>query len=118
MVIKNKVSIKLTTDKGVSTISGTIFNDDVQRIVEINGFEFDIEPKGNMILIRNSDVPGVIGEVGQVLGSNNINISDFRLSRKKDSALAVILVDETVKSDLLAKLSNIEAAISVAYAEI
>jgi len=115
---KNKVCVKLTTDNGVNTISGTIFNDDVQRIVAINDYEFDIEPKGNMILIRNSDVPGVIGEVGQILGSNNINISDFRLSRKKDSALAVILVDETVSSTLLEKLNNIEAANSVAYAEI
>jgi len=115
---KNKVSIKFTTDKGVHTISGTIFNDDVQRIVEINGFVFDIEPRGNMILLRNSDVPGVIGEVGHVLGDNGINIADFRLSRGKDGALAVILVDETVSAPLLEKLNNIKAAISVAYAEI
>jgi len=115
---KNKVTVKLTTDNGIHTISGTIFNEDVQRIVSINGYEFDIEPKGNMILIRNSDVPGVIGEVGQILGDSNINISDFRLSRKKESALAVILVDETVNTNLLEKLNNIEAANTVAYAEI
>ena len=71
-----------------------------------------------MILIRNSDVPGVIGEVGQILGNSNMNISDFRLSRKKESALAVILVDETVNTNLLEKLNNIEAANTVAYAEI
>ena len=35
---QNKVSIKITTPNGVKTISGTVFNDDVQRIVEINGF--------------------------------------------------------------------------------
>ncbi len=115
---KNKVTVKLTTDNGVNTISGTIFNEDVQRIVSINDYEFDIEPKGNMILIRNSDVPGVIGEVGQILGNNGVNISDFRLSRKKDSALAVILVDDTINNTLLEKLTDIEAAISVAYAEI
>jgi D-3-phosphoglycerate dehydrogenase / 2-oxoglutarate reductase len=115
---QNKVSIKITTSSGVKTISGTVFNDDVQRIVEINGFSLDIEPKGKMIIMRNQDVPGVIGEVGKILGSNNINIADFRLSRGKDGALAVILVDEKVSSDILKKLDSLEAAIAVAYAEI
>jgi D-3-phosphoglycerate dehydrogenase len=115
---QNKVSIKITTPTGVKTISGTVFNDDVQRIVELNGFSLDIEPKGKMIVMRNNDVPGVIGEVGRILGDNNINIADFRLSRGKDGALAVILIDEKVSSDILKKLNNLEAAIAVAYAEI
>ena len=71
-----------------------------------------------MILIRNNDVPGVIGEVCNILGSNDVNISDFRLARKKDSALAVILVDSAIDNNLLQKLENIEAATSVSYIEI
>lgn len=114
----NKVTVKITTEKGVNTISGTVFDENVQRIVEINGFIFDIEPKGNMILLRNSDVPGVIGEIGKTLGDNGINIADFRLSRGKDSALAVILVDTTINHSILKKLESLEAAISVSYAEI
>ena len=115
---QNKVSINITTPTGVKTISGTVFNEDVQRIVEINGFPLDIEPKGKMIIMRNHDVPGVIGEVGKILGNNNINIADFRLSRGKDGALAVILIDEKACSDVLKKLDSLEAAIAVAYAEI
>lgn len=115
---RNKVTVKITTQNGVNTISGTVFDENVQRIIEIDGFKFDIEPKGNMILIRNSDVPGVIGEVGQILGDNSINIADFRLSRGKDGALAVILVDESINHELLNKLENIKAANHVAYAEI
>jgi len=114
----NKVTVKITTEKGVNTISGTVFNDNMQRIVDINHFALDIEPKGNMIFLRNSDVPGVIGEVGKVLGNEGINIADFRLSRGKNGALAVILVDSTINSDILSKLANLEAAISVSYAEI
>ena len=114
----NKVTVKITTEKGVNTISGTVFDENVQRIVEINNFVFDIEPKGNMILIRNSDIPGVIGEVGKTLGDKGINIADFRLSRGKDGALAVILVDDKINHEVLKELENLEAAISVAYAEI
>ena len=114
----NKVIIKITTEKGINTISGTVFDENVQRIVEFNGFSFDIEPKGKMILMRNSDVPGVIGEVGKILGSNDVNIADFRLARGKDSALAVILVDSKIDNKLLNTLENIEAAIAVSYVEI
>ncbi len=114
----NKVTVKITTEKGVNTISGTVFDEDVQRIVELNGFDFDVEPKGKMILLRNSDIPGFIGHIGQILGDNNINISDFRLARGKESALAVILVDESIKGNILEQINNLEATISVAYAEI
>ncbi len=115
---KNKITVKLTTNKEISTISGTVFDEDKQRIIEIDNFKFDIEPKGKMIIFRNSDVPGVIGDVGKLLGDNSINIADFRLSRGKDGAMAVILVDSTVNQEILEKLSNIEAAVSVSYAEI
>lgn len=115
----NKVTLKITTEKRVNTISGTVFDDDVQRIVELDGFDFDIEPKGKMVLMRNSDVPGVIGNVGKLLGDNNINISDFRLARgNKNDALAIILVDESISNETLKEMTNMEAALSVAYAEI
>lgn len=115
---ENRICIELVTHKGVNTICGTIFNDDIQRVVQINGYKLDIEPKGNMILIKNSDIPGVIGDIGTILGSSGINISDFRLSRKKDSALAVILVDESISSNLLQKIGDIEATSCVSYVEI
>jgi D-3-phosphoglycerate dehydrogenase len=115
---KNKVTVKITTTNAVNTVSGTIFNDDVQRIIEINNFIMDVEPYGAMILFSNSDVPGVIGEVGYLLGNNNINISDFRLGRNKDGALAVILVDDEVDNDIIKKLENLEAATSVCFVKI
>ena len=115
----NKVTVKITTEKRVNTISGTVFDDTVQRIVGLDGFDFDIEPKGKMIIMRNNDVPGVIGTVGKVLGDRGINISDFRLARgKNNDALAIILVDDTMNNKILEDISNIEAAIAVSYAEI
>lgn len=116
---KNKITIKITTPKGVQTISGTVFNDDVQRVVEFNGFGIDIEPKGKMIIMRNKDIPGVVGKVGNILGENGINIADFRLSRDKQGvALAVILIDEKANSKVIDDLNKLEASIAVAYAEI
>ena len=115
---KNRITVKTTTKNGVNSISGTIFEEEVQRIISINDCLVDIEPKGKMILLSNSDVPGVIGHVGTILADEGINISDFRLGRNKNGALAVIIVDEDVQSTTLDKLSNIEAARTVSYAQI
>jgi len=114
---KNKITVKLITDKDSVEISGTVFEDSVQRIVDINHFALDVEPKGKMILFKNTDVPGVIGEVGMTLAKHNINISDFRLGRDEHGlALAVIIVDEDVDKDVLKELASLPAAISVSYA--
>lgn len=116
---KNKISIKLTTENDVIEIGGTIFEDSVQRIVEINNFALDIEPKGKMILFKNTDVPGVIGQVGMILADHNINIADFRLGRDNHGlALAVIIVDDDVDEDTLNELKSLKACISVSYASL
>jgi D-3-phosphoglycerate dehydrogenase / 2-oxoglutarate reductase len=78
-----------------------------------------VEPKGKMIFFKNSDVPGVIGDVGGTLGKHNINIADFRLGRNQNKeALAVIIVDNDVTKEVLESLEKLNAAISVTYAEI
>ena len=83
------------------------------------GFDMEVEPRGKMILFRNSDVPGVIGHVGALLAKHNINISDFRLGRNsKKEAMAVIVVDECITSEILKELSGLEAALSVSYLEL
>jgi len=118
-VYKNLITIKLTTAEGTTTISATIFDDNVQRLVNIDGFAIDVALRGDMIMFKNTDVVGVIGSVGSVLASNNVNIADFSLARNdKDEALAVILVDNTVDEDTISELSNLEACISVSYAKI
>ncbi|MGB3751704.1 MAG: phosphoglycerate dehydrogenase [Arcobacteraceae bacterium] len=115
---KNQVTVSITTKNGVNCTSGTIFEEEVQRIVSINDCLVDVEPTGKMILLSNSDVPGVIGHVGTILAADGINISDFRLGRNKDGALAVIIVDDEVSNSTLDKLANIEAARTVSYAQI
>lgn len=117
---KNKIGVKLTTAGGnTATICGTMFDENTARVMNINGFEVDVEPKGKMIFFKNSDVPGVIGDVGGTLGKHSINIADFRLGRNQNKeALAVIIVDNDVTKDVLESLEKLNAAISVTYAEI
>ena len=111
---KNLISVKLTTEKRVVNIVATIFEEGVQRIIEINGFDLDVEPKGNFIIFKNTDVPGVIGKVGTILSKNSVNIADFRLGRNKSGeALAVIITDTQVQDATLAELAALEECIRV-----
>ncbi len=111
----NLVTLKLTTQNGsVIKISATVLENTIQRIVEIDGHTLDLEPKGRLILFKNSDEPGVIGEVGSLIAKYKINIADFRLGRnKRGEALAVIKVDQAIDKALLEELSKLSACISV-----
>ena len=118
-VFKNLITVKLTTAEGTTSISATIFDDGVKRIVAIDGFDIEVPLKGDMILFKNSDVPGVIGNIGSTLAKHNVNIADFSLARNSESqALAVILVDDIVNDITLNELASLDACISVNYARI
>jgi D-3-phosphoglycerate dehydrogenase len=113
----NKIGIKLTTAESTIAIAGTVFDDTVQRIIEIDDYMLEVEPKGTMIFFRNTDTPGVIGDVGRILAENGLNISDFRLGRDhKQQALAVVRVDGQISKSVLDALSTLDACISVSYA--
>ena len=113
----NKVALKLTTAEGTISIAGTVFDDTVQRIIEIDDYDLDVEPKGTMIFFRNTDTPGVIGNVGQIMAENGLNISDFRLGRdSKQQALAVVRIDGKVTKEVIESLQALDACISVSHA--
>jgi len=117
--LDNKITIKLTTREGIFNISGTVLGENSPRIIEIDGYMLDLLPEGTMILFRNTDIPGVIGDVGHIVASNNLNISDFRLGRDKNKqALAVVKVDGTVTQKLIKELSELEACLSVSFVTI
>ena len=89
------------------TLSGTIFTDDEPRLVEIDGFEVELFLVGNLMLFGNFDKPGVIGNVGTIMGSNDINIAHFTLGRRTigGEALGVVAVDSRIGDDVIDQLS-------------
>ena len=59
-------------------------------------------PTGTLIVLKNDDVPGVIGRVGTLLGSHDINIAGYHQARlsKGGDALAAIAVDGNVAGEV------------------
>ncbi|AXP08583.1 phosphoglycerate dehydrogenase [Campylobacter hepaticus] len=115
----NKINVKIITENSNISVSGTVFNDNDQRIVSLNGFKTDFKPKGKMIIFKNKDIPGVIAKISSVLAAKSINIADFRLGRDGFGyALAVVLLDEKIQEAILEELRKIEACVFVQYVEI
>ena len=51
------------------------------RLVLVDGIDVEAPLEGTMIVIRNNDQPGVIGEIGTILGRHGVNIANFALGR-------------------------------------
>jgi len=106
------IGTRVVTQSGEQIVAGTIFGYGGQtregRITEIDGFHIEALPHGHMIVMRNRDVPGVIGRVGTILGQHGVNISRFHLGRRErgGEAMAVVEIDAPLQSDTLAELRS------------
>ncbi len=99
-------------------IVGRIFEDNRPRVLEINGYYMDMVPAGNMMLIRNQDKPGIIGLVGNTMGDAGVNIADMAISRRDNTALMVLKVDEVPSDELVAKLKANDAILHVSSVQL
>ncbi len=88
--------------RGEWTGLATVLHGHSPRLLSYDGIDIEAELAGNLIIIRNHDVPGVIGRIGTLLGESQLNIASFALGRRRAAApqpgapqaLAVIQLDK------------------------
>jgi D-3-phosphoglycerate dehydrogenase len=102
------------------TISGTIFGHAHPRIVQIDHFYLEAIPEGTLLYVHNEDQPGVIGNVGTLLGQNGVNISRMQLGLNSTTSEAVALysIDKPLTADLFKKLVKLPHIISAKQLEL
>jgi len=88
------VSLKLHTSDGERWAEGTVFEPNNPRLVSVGGVNVEKPLTGSLLIISNDDQPGVIGEVGSILGKHGVNIANFALGRNETGAVGVVNVDE------------------------
>jgi D-3-phosphoglycerate dehydrogenase len=93
------LSVKLHTPDGERWVEGAVFERTLPRLVLLDGISVEAPLEGTMIVIRNTDQPGVIGAIGTILGRHNVNIANFALGRHADSAVGVVIVDAASVAD-------------------
>ncbi len=89
---RNLVTLRGTLADGTQvSVSGTLVGiHQRERLVEVNGYEVDLEPKGHLVFVTYEDRPGMVGAVGGILGDVQINIAGMQVSREARGGLALI----------------------------
>lgn len=72
------------------TIAGTLFGKQQSpRIVAIDGHGVEVNTEATLLVLKNKDVPGIVGFVGMTLGADSVNIANMSLSRDQGHGFAV-----------------------------
>ena len=80
----------------------------VEKIVAINGRNFDLRAEGINLIVNYDDRPGTLGKIGTLLGTAGINIHAAQLSEDAEGGSATILlrIDRDVPVDLRAEITD------------
>lgn len=90
---RSLLSVKMMTSDGERWVEGTVAGNS-SRLILLNGVPIEAPLTGTLLLLANHDQPGVIGEVGTILGKHGINIANFALGRSGTGAVGAVNVDE------------------------
>lgn len=111
------VGLRLTTDEEERTVRGTLFGRNEPRLVEADGFDLDAIPRGELLVIFDRDRPGLIGEIGRILGGHDINIARMTFGRKTagGEAITVLNLDKAPSDEVLQTVGEIESVYDVRH---
>jgi len=104
------IVLRVKSLEGENIVSGTIFGKTMPRILRINNFYLEAIPEGHILLIRNNDVPGVIGRIASKLGEHKVNISRMQVGQEKEKKQNVIFLttDIPVNDGILKELRGFD----------
>ena len=105
---RNLVTVRgALSDGRALSVSGTLSGPkDIAKLVEIDGFDVDLQPSQFLAFFRYHDRPGVVGELGRILGERGINIAGMQVSRDTAGghALIALTVDSEIEPDVLEEI--------------
>jgi D-3-phosphoglycerate dehydrogenase len=111
------VDVRVKTTEGENEAAGTIFGKSDPWIVRVNQFLLEVVPDGPMLLFDAQDRPGVIGNIGTVLGEHGLNISRMQFGREQEEgeALVILNMDGSVPAEVVDQLKALPYVQSVQY---
>ena len=107
---RSVITVKVETEARTRTVSGTLFTGKEPRIVDIEGVRIEAGLSEHMLFIRNDDKPGLVGQVGGILGDAGQNIANFHLGRtpEGDSAICLVSLDGELPEEVVEKIKEIQ----------
>lgn len=116
----NLISIQLRSADGQEWVEGALLHHQNMRLVSIDGIDLEVPLGKTMLFIRNNDKPGVIGQIGTILGNHAINIASFTLGRGDEDAprrgaIGVVNTDNDIPTEVL---REIQACPAIEFARV
>jgi D-3-phosphoglycerate dehydrogenase / 2-oxoglutarate reductase len=99
----------VAADGSVTNVAGTLSGpQQVQKVVQINGRNFDLRAEGVNLIVNYADQPGALGKIGTLLGGADVNILAAQLSQDAEGPGATILLrlDREVPGDLRSAITD------------
>ena len=109
------LKVRVKVDSKEYIVAGVLYGKKEPRIITINDFAIEVVPEGAMLVLSNVDKPGVIGNVGTLLGKNNINIARMQFGREQlgGRAISVVSIDTPASKQILAEIKKLPNVLSV-----
>ncbi|MCZ6834257.1 MAG: hypothetical protein O7G85_00645, partial [Planctomycetota bacterium] len=117
---EDRLAIEIVgNDDEAHRVEGAVYDDNLPRITNLDGYALDMVPAGHMVLLTNADQPGRIGLVGKIFGDAKVNIAEMVIGRKPevkpgDVAMMVLKLDAAPGMDALEALRAAEGILHVA----
>ena len=94
---------------GSHTVTGAVFADGDLRITSIDEFPLNVPPSRHMLFTRHRDMPGIIGNLGSLLGEHNVNIASMQVGRRivRGDAVMVLSLNDPIPSSTLTSVKDI-----------
>jgi D-3-phosphoglycerate dehydrogenase len=105
------ITLLLKTTLDERMVRGGVSYGNSLRLLGVDEIDIEVPLGGNLVYMRNRDVPGVVGKIGSLLGQHKVNIANFALGRKeaKDGAeaMAVVQVDSPAPEEVLQEIAQL-----------
>jgi D-3-phosphoglycerate dehydrogenase len=94
---------------GDHSVTGAILGDNEIRITSIDDFPINVPPNRYMLFTLHRDMPGIIGKIGSLLGSFNVNIASMQVGRKivRGDAVMVLSIDDPLPDGILSEIIKV-----------
>jgi D-3-phosphoglycerate dehydrogenase len=95
---------------GKHSVTGALLGDGEIRITNLDEFPINVPPSEYMLFTLHRDMPGIIGKIGSLLGSYNVNIASMQVGRKivRGEAVMVLSLDDPLPEGILGEVTKIE----------
>ena len=116
------VELLIDGEGGMRRVAGALLAASHPRVVRLGDYHVDVVPRRTVVVMRNRDVPGVIGRVGTVLGEAGINIGEYHQARRDGAgggeALAAISLDDRLPAGVIEALRRLPDVLDVRQAHL